>query len=72
MATVFPKAGVHFADVHYALVAAATDSAALDTRLAELEALDADGRLAPGPSVIELCRGVRAFAEDDNENAIES
>ena len=66
----FPKAGVHFADVHYALVAAATRSATLETRLSELEALDADGRLAPGPSVIELCRGIRAFAEGDNENAI--
>ena len=66
----FPRAGVHFADMHYALVAAATRSATLETRLAELEALAGDGRLAPGPSAIELCRGIRAFAEGDNETAI--
>jgi tetratricopeptide (TPR) repeat protein len=66
----FPRAGAHFADVHYALVAAATGAEGLQTRLAELGALEADGRLAPGSSAIELCRGVRAFAEGDNDNAI--
>jgi len=66
----FPRAGPHFADVHYALVAAATGSEALETRLAEMEALEADGRLAPGPAAIGLCRGVRAVAEGDNDNAI--
>ncbi len=66
----FPRAGPHFADVHYALVAAATGSVALETRLAELEALEADGRLAPGADAIGLCRGIRAFAEGDNDNAI--
>ncbi len=66
----FPRAGAHFADVHYALVAAATGDKILETRLAELEALETDGRLAPGPSVIGLCRGIRAFAEGDNDSAI--
>ncbi len=66
----FPRAGPHFADVHYALVAAATGSVVLETRLAELEALEADGRLAPGAAAIGLCRGIRAFAEGDNDNAI--
>lgn len=66
----FPRAGQHFADVHYALVAAATGSEALETRLAEMEAREADGRLAPGPAAIGLCRGIRAFAEGDNDNAI--
>jgi hypothetical protein len=66
----FPRAGPHFADVHYALAAAATGSDALETRLAELEARAADGRLAPGPAAIGLCRGIRAFAEGDNDNAI--
>ena len=66
----FPQAGAHFADVHYALVAAATGSGVLATRLAQMEARDADGKLAPGSSAIELCRGIRAFAEGDNENAI--
>ena len=66
----FPRAGVHFADLHYALVAAATGSDALETRLAELETLAADHRLAPGSSAIDLCRGIRAFAEGDNDSAI--
>ena len=66
----FPQAGPHFADVHYAMVAAATGSGVLATRLAQMEARDADGKLAPGSSAIELCRGIRAFAEGDNENAI--
>jgi hypothetical protein len=66
----FPRAGTHFVDVHYALVAAATSNEVLETRLAELEALEANGRLPPGSSAIDLCRGIRVFAEGDNENAI--
>lgn len=66
----FPRAGAHFADLHYALVAAATGSDVLETRLAELQARESSGRLAPGSSAIELCRGIRAFAEGDNESAI--
>jgi Tfp pilus assembly protein PilF len=66
----FPRAGAHFADVHYALIAAATGAEGLERRLAELEALEANGRLAPGSSAIDLCRGIRAFAEGDNEHAI--
>jgi hypothetical protein len=53
-----------------ALVAAATSNEVLETRLAELEALEANGRLPPGSSAIDLCRGIRVFAEGDNENAI--
>ena len=68
--TYFPQAGAHFADVHYALAAAMTGSDALDTRLAQLEARDASGKLAPGRATIELCRGVKAFAEGDHERAI--
>jgi tetratricopeptide (TPR) repeat protein len=65
----FPQAGVHFADVHWALVAAATNSEDLHKRLTELEALQANGKLAPGQSAIELCRGVQAFASGDYEAA---
>ncbi len=43
---------------------------ALDTRLAQLETRDADGKLVPGRAAIDLCRGIRAFAEGDNEGAI--
>jgi len=66
----FPQAGAHFADVHYALVAAATGRAVLETRLAQMETREADGKLAPGSSAIGLCRGAQAFAEGDNDNAI--
>src|SRR6266852_4248979 len=66
----FPQAGAHFADVHYALVAAATGREVLKTRLAQMETREADGKLAPGSSAIALCHGIRAFAEGDNENAI--
>jgi len=66
----FPQAGAHFADVHFALAAATTDSAALDTRLAQLEARAADGKLAPGGCAIDLCRGIAAFAAGDNDGAV--
>jgi hypothetical protein len=66
----FPQAGAHFADVHCALVAAATGGEDLETRLAQMETREADGKLAPGPSAIGLCRGVKAFAEGDNDTAI--
>lgn len=65
----FPQAGAHFADVHFALAAAA-DGDGLRTRLAQLEARDADGVLAPGRAAIELSRGTLAFAEGDDAGAI--
>ena len=66
----FPQAGAHFADVHLALAAAMTGGDALEKRLAQLEAREADGKLMPGRAAIDLCRGVRAFAEGDNAGAI--
>ncbi|WP_249779526.1 tetratricopeptide repeat protein [Bradyrhizobium sediminis] len=66
----FPQAGAHFADVHYALAAAATSPDALQKRLTQMEARAADGRLAPGPGAIGLCRGMQAFAEGDHERAV--
>jgi hypothetical protein len=66
----FPQAGAHFADVHYALAAAMTGGDTLEARLAQLEARDASGKLAPGRAAIDLCRGVRAFADGDNDHAI--
>lgn len=64
---VFPRAGVHFVDI-FGL--AATGNQALDRRLEELETLHAGGKLAPGRVAIDLCRGVRAFADGDHEAAI--
>ncbi|MDX2205677.1 MAG: tetratricopeptide repeat protein [Hyphomicrobiaceae bacterium] len=62
----FPQAGVHFADVHVALAAAAAGRReALEARVAGLEARLAEGRLAPGPVLLAICRGVRAFSDGD-------
>jgi hypothetical protein len=38
--------------------------------LAQLEAREASGKLAPGRAAIDLCRGVKAFADGDNDNAV--
>jgi hypothetical protein len=59
-----------FADVHFALATAMTGGDALDARLAQLEARNADGKLAPGRAAIDLCHGIRAFAEGDYADAI--
>jgi tetratricopeptide (TPR) repeat protein len=66
----FPQAGAHFADLHFALAAAMTGNDALEARLAQLEARAADGKLLPGQAAIDLCRGIRAFAQGDNAEAI--
>lgn len=58
----FPKVGVPFADMHMALVAAATGNhASLAQRIADLERRLADGKLAPGPMLPALCRALQAF-----------
>ena len=62
----FPKAGVPFADMHMALVAAATGNReGLAQRVVQLEQRLADGKLPPGPVVPAICRGVLAFADGD-------
>ncbi len=62
----FPNAGVTFADVHMALVAAATgNKAGLETRIGTLEKRLGDGKLAAGAVVPAICRAVRAFADGD-------
>jgi tetratricopeptide (TPR) repeat protein len=62
----FPKAGVPFADMHMALVAAATGNhAGLAQRIADLEKRLAEGRLAPGAVLPAVCRAVLAFADGD-------
>jgi len=68
--TYFPQAGAHFADVHHALVGAMISGHAFEDRMAQLEERQAAGRLAPGRTAIELCRGVKAFADGDNDGAI--
>jgi hypothetical protein len=62
----FPRAGVPFADMHMALVAAATgNQAALNQRIGELEKRLADGKLAPGPVMLDLFRALFAFGAGD-------
>ncbi len=62
----FPKSSLPFADVHMALLAAATGNrAALEARLKTIEQRLAEGRLAAGPVVPRICRAMNAFAEED-------
>ncbi|MBN3785372.1 tetratricopeptide repeat protein [Burkholderia sp. Ac-20353] len=61
----FTQAGFPFADVHMALVAAATgDKNALDQRVDALVGLIDAGNLPAGPVVPAICRAALAFAED--------
>ncbi len=62
----FPQAGVAFADVHVAMAAAATGNRdAFASRLRELDARLASGKLPPGPVVLAICRAAQAFAARD-------
>jgi hypothetical protein len=67
----FPQAGVTFADVHLALIAAATGNrAALQARVAGLEKRLADGKLAAGAVVPTACRAALAFADGDHATCV--
>ena len=62
----FQKAGFAFADVHMAIIAAATgDRGAVEQRVQALTGLIEAGSLAAGPVVPAICRAVLAFAEED-------
>ncbi len=62
----FQKAGFAFADVHMAIVAAATgDRAGVEQRVAALMDLIETGALPAGPLVPAICRAALTFAEDD-------
>jgi hypothetical protein len=62
----FPRSSLPFADVHMALLAAATgDGAALEERLRVIEQRLSDGKLAAGPVVPRICRAMQAFAAGD-------
>jgi hypothetical protein len=67
----FPKAGVPFADMHMALVAAATGNhASLTQRIADLEKRLADGKLAPGAMLPAVCRAMLAFADGNHKECV--
>lgn len=62
----FPKSSLPFADVHMALLAAATQNhEALAARLAVIEQRLANGKLPAGPVVPAICRALLAFADED-------
>ena len=67
----FEQPGFAFADVHKAIIAAATgDRAAVTQRAAALTALvEADG-LPAGPVVPAVCRAALAFAEEDHAGCV--
>ncbi len=70
-ARMFPNAGLAFADVHHALIAAGTGNvAAANARVAQLRALQAEGRLPAGAVVVNLSRGMQAFAGANYKTAI--
>jgi hypothetical protein len=65
-APLYSRAGFPFADVHMAMLDAATGArAAVETRAADLIALLEAGSLAAGPVVPAICRAALAFAEED-------
>ncbi len=67
----FPCAGIAFADMHHAAMAAATgDHAGLERRRTELETLLAGAKLAPGPVVPALNRAFAAFGRGDDAETI--
>ena len=69
--SMFPRAGTAFADWHVALAdATAGDTAALDTRLAEIETLAQAGRYPAAPLVPALLRAFAAFRRQDYDTAI--
>jgi hypothetical protein len=62
----FPDAGFAFADVHMAILAAATgDGAAVERRVGALLTLIEQGKMAAGPMVPAVCRAMLAFADED-------
>ena len=63
----FPDAGFAFADVHMALLAAATgDKDAVERRISALMGMIEAGTLSAGPVVPAICRAALAFADGDH------
>ncbi|MBR0835848.1 tetratricopeptide repeat protein [Bradyrhizobium manausense] len=62
----FPKSGLAFADIHMALLAAATQNQeALTARLTVIEQRLTEGKLPAGPVVPAICRALAAFADEN-------
>lgn len=68
----FPRAGLGFADVHAGLATASVgDLAGAEARARDAQALANQERIAAGPVVARICRGVASLASGDNASAIE-
>jgi hypothetical protein len=66
----FPRASLAFADIHAALVEAATgDDDSVRGRIGELQGFARDGRLPPGDVAPALCAGAAALGRGDNAEA---
>ena len=62
----FPRAGIHFADVHAAFAEAVSgEDDPLAARIAQLSELHEGGRLPQGQIVPAICAGTAAFARED-------
>jgi len=62
----FPRSSLPFVEMHMALLAAATrNKPVLEERLQAIERRLADGKLAAGPIVGQVCRALDAFAGED-------
>jgi hypothetical protein len=71
-APLYTQAGFPFADIHMAMLDAATGRpAAVEARAAALDALIAAGKLPAGPVVPAVCRAARAFAAGENAACIQ-
>jgi hypothetical protein len=69
----FPRAGIHFADVHAAFAEAMSgEDAALAARIALLHELDQAGRLPQGAVIPALCAGAAALARGDYNAAADT
>jgi hypothetical protein len=69
----FPRAGIHFADVHAAFAEAVSgEDAALAVRIAQLGELKEAGRLPQGAVIPALCASAAAFAREDYEAAADA
>lgn len=67
----FPRTGNAFAEVHIAMLAALTGNrAALERRVAELDARNTKGKLPAGSVVPDICRAVQAFADEDYRGCV--
>lgn len=72
-AATFPRASAAFSDMHVMLtLAAAGDTAALDARVRQIEALADEGRYPSGACVPAVARGFAAFEGRDFPAAIEA